>query len=251
MGKGAMKKFLTKTGIGLFALLVGLVISLQVKNLDKESPEGLIPLSKVQVVASEYEKLQKEKEAASQELIGIEAQIKKIEEAQAEENALADRLVSDLEKYRMMAGIIDVEGPGIIVTISDPPAAEDDLSDYSVIMNRYDLLLILINKLNDAGAEAVSVNGQRITALTEMVPDYKNSAAVKSVYINGIPTVPPYVIKAIGNPEVLESNLTVKYGIADEMKNVFDLEVGIEKSDRIIINRYSGTIKFKYAVTAE
>lgn len=61
-------------------------------------------------------------------------------------------------------------------------------------MLRSDLLLSLVNKMKDAGAEAISINGQRIITTTEI------SLAGNNVNINTVPTAPPYVIKAIGNP---------------------------------------------------
>lgn len=229
--------------------MIGLIISIEIKNHDKESTEGLLPLSKVQKVASEYDKIHSEKEAASEELIAIEAKIKNIENSQATQNFLVKNLISDIDRNKMIAGIVDVKGPGITITINDPPVAEVDLSDYSTIMNQYHLLLLLINKLNDAGAEAISINDQRIIARTNIVLGDKLNP--KNLIINGIPTIPPFVIKAIGDPKVLKTNISIKYGIIDEMQNVYELQVKVVEDKQLIINRYNDTIKFKYTKTVQ
>lgn len=244
-----MKKLLGQVSIALLALMIGLIISIEIKNHDKESTEGLLPLSKVQKVASEYDKIHSEKEAASEELIAIEAKIKNIENSQATQNFLVKNLISDIDRNKMIAGIVDVKGPGITITINDPPVAEVDLSDYSTIMNQYHLLLLLINKLNDAGAEAISINDQRIIARTNIVLGDKLNP--KNLIINGIPTIPPFVIKAIGDPKVLKTNISIKYGIIDEMQNVYELQVKVVEDKQLIINRYNDTIKFKYTKTVQ
>lgn len=112
-------------------------------------------------------------------------------------------------------------------------------------MIRYDLLLALVNKLKDAGAEAISINGQRIIAKTEI------SLAGDNVNINTVPTAPPYTIKAIGNPDTLEGALTIRYGIVENMRNNYGLQVSIAKQEEIEIQRYNGVLRFLYAKPVE
>ena len=108
-------------------------------------------------------------------------------------------------------------------------------------MVRSDLLLSLINKLKDAGAEAISINGQRIIARTEI------SLAGDNVNINTVPTAPPYTIKAIGNPDTVEGTLNIRYGIVEVMRNNYGLQVSIAKQEEIEIPRYSGVLRYLYA----
>jgi len=114
-------------------------------------------------------------------------------------------------------------------------------------MYNYELLLSLVNKLKEAGAEAVSINEQRIMATTEV------SMAGSNVNINGTPTAPPYYIKAIGNPETLHDAINIRGGIIETMKIKYNLIVSTDEKQNLVIPRYTGTIKFKYAkpVTAE
>ena len=158
----------------------------------------------------------------------------------SETNESLYELVSDLEKYRMWAGALDVQGPGILVTIKDP-VMDQYQEDYSVITNNFDLLLGLVNRLKEAGAEAISINEQRISANTEI------SLAGSNININGTATAPPYIVKAIGNPQTLEGAITLRGGIVYTMKMKYNLVVDTEIKENMVIGRYTGVVAFRYA----
>lgn len=228
--------------IAVLALLIGLIISIQIGTTEGSDIGGLIPVAKAEGLEQELRELRAEKEAIMEEYLDLEDRLKEIEEKNLSDDALLRAATKDLERYKMSSGVVDVKGPGVIITVDDPIPTEDNPGDgYSTIMVRYDLLLSLVNKLKDAGAEAISINGQRIIAITEI------SLAGDNVNINTVPTAPPYSIKAIGNPETLESTLTIRYGIVETMRNSYGLQVTIAKQDELQIPRYSGVIKFRYA----
>ena len=235
-----MKKISGMIVIGLLALFIGLVISIQITTTQGSDQGGLVPLAKAQGYLEELKKVRAEKDVAVQQLNELEGRLDKIEKEKADEDFVMKGVVSDLEKYKMASGIVDVQGSGVIVTVEDPPATDGYTDGYSVIMLRYDLLLSLVNKMKDAGAEAISINGQRIIATTEI------SLAGDNVNINTVPTAPPYVIKAIGNPDTIESTLTIRFGIIEQMKS-YGLRIDIDKKDQLEVPRYSGIIKYRYA----
>lgn len=244
-----MKKYSGIIVVGLLALCIGLVISIQISTTQGSDVGGLVPASKLKVYERELTKVRGEKEDALSELNKIEARMNDIEKNKANEDFFLKGIVTDLEKYKMSSGVVDVKGPGVIINIDDPLPAEGFVEQGSVIMDNYELLLRLVNKLKDAGAEAISINEQRIVATTEI------SLAGSNVNINGVPTAPPYAIKAIGNPDTIESAITIKYGIVYEMRNKeqYGLRVDIKKKNEITVPRYSEVLKFRYAkpVTTE
>ncbi len=232
--------------IGLLAVIIGLSISVQIHSMDGDViGGGLVPVQKAQSLAQELKDARSEKALLVEELTSLENRIKEIEEAESKDDILIRNLVSELDKYKMISGMTDVQGPGVVVTVEDPPKEDMDYTDMSVIMYNYTLLLSLINKLNDAGAEAISINEQRIVAISEI------SLAGSNVNINSIPTAPPFTIKAIGNPDTLESTLNIRFGIIDQMRNTYNLQVKTQKVDEIVIPRYGDIIKFRYAVPVE
>ena len=238
-----------KSGIPIIfalALLIGLIISIQLNTSDAHDQGGLIPVAQVDALEQQLKEVRREKEAILAEYLELEQRLKEIEEKNLSDDAFIQSAMKELERYRMAAGVLDVKGPGVIITVDDPIPTEENPGDgYSTIMVRYDLLLALVNKLKDAGAEAISINGQRIIAKTEI------SLAGDNVNINTVPTAPPYTIKAIGNPDTLEGALTIRYGIVENMRNNYGLQVSIAKQEEIEIPRYNGVLRFLYAKPIE
>lgn len=232
--------------VGIVAVFVGLTISVQIYSLDGNVVEGsLIPIQKAQSLAAELAKLKDEREVLMEEYTSLEAKIKEIQDTEAKEDVLIRNVVTELDKYKTISGMRDVKGPGVIITVQDPPTEANMENGESTIMYNYSLLLMLINKLNDAGAEAISINGQRYMSVTEI------SLAGSNVNINSVPTAPPFIIRAIGNPDTLDATLNIRFGIVDQMRSRYDLQVKIEKRDEIIVPRYNEIIKFRYAVPIE
>jgi uncharacterized protein YlxW (UPF0749 family) len=236
-----MKKYGGIILVGFLALLIGLVISIQISTTQGADPGGLIPLAKAQGYVAELKKVRADKEVILEELNALEQQLEDIKKSKAEGDVVSEQMVADLEKYKMAAGVLDVKGPGVEVTIDDPVVEVLDGEKYSVIMYNYELILGFVNKLKDAGAEAISINGQRIITTTEI------SLAGENVNINGVPTAPPYIIKAIGNPDTIEATLTIRFGIVEQMKSRYSLSVEIIKSEEVSIPRYSNVIAYRYA----
>lgn len=235
-----MKKYSGMIVIGLLAMFIGLVISIQITTTQGSDQGGLVPVAKAQGYLEELKKVRAEKDVAVEQLNELESRLDSIEKEKADEDFVLKGVVSDLEKYKMAAGVIDVQGTGVVVTVDDPVPTEEFSDEYSVIMLRYELLLSLVNKMKDAGAEAISINGQRIIATTEI------SLAGENVNINTVPTAPPYIIKAIGNPETIESTLTIRFGIIEQMKS-YGLRIDIKQKDIVEVPRYSGILKYRYA----
>jgi len=235
-----MKKNGAVLVVGLLALFIGLILSVQISTNAGSDQGGLVPLAKLKGYEAELNKVKEEKAVALQQLIDLEKRLNDIERNKAEEDTFVSGMVSDLEKYRMFSGVVDVQGPGIFITINDH-VADKYQEDYSVITNNFDLLLGLVNRLREAGAEAISINEQRISNTTEI------SLAGSNININGTPTAPPYFVKAIGNPQTLDGAINLRGGIIYIMKAKYNLVVDTEIKDKILIGRYNDVIDFKYA----
>ncbi|WP_129596430.1 DUF881 domain-containing protein [Anaerophilus nitritogenes] len=241
-----MKKVKAQLAIGGICIILGLVITLQFRTVQNNILGGIASGQKAQELAVELKKAREEKDALIGEVNSLEAKLKEIEEAESKEDVLVKSISAELEKYKIFSGLRQVKGPGVVIVIDDPPADPEFPSNTSVIMYNFDLLLSLINRLNDAGAEAISINGQRIVSRTEI------SLAGNNVNINSVPTAPPFEIKAIGNAETLESALNIRFGIVEQMKSDnYNLLVSVKKKDEIVIPRYNEVIKFRYAKPVE
>ena len=133
----------------------------------------------------------------------------------------------------MTLGKTDVEGQGIEIIIRE--TGNEEVPRISA-----DDLLLIVNALKLAGAEAISINDARIINMSDIV-DINNSF----IKVNGQRIVAPYVIKAIGNQTYLESGLIGNGGYVDELKKIGH-DISIEKINKVKITKYNGEIKTKY-----
>ncbi len=235
-----MKDLKGKIAFAILCAILSLTISLQFKTV-KGNTGGLLSTQKAQQLALELKELRSEKTALMEELTEWEIRLKEYEMSEADESFIIKNLNKDLEKYQIISGYKTVEGPGVIIVIDDPIQEGSRKEEDSFIMYNYDLLLGIINKLNGAGAEAISINDQRYTSATEI---YYTS---NSISINSVPVIPPFIIKAVGNPASLEAALNMRFGIAQEMRELYNLQVDIKKEENLVISRYNRATNFKYA----
>jgi uncharacterized protein YlxW (UPF0749 family) len=227
--------------LGIMSILLGIVLAFQLKLVQKNYLNGLSPTQKSAEIIAELNAVKSEKENLQVQLADMEARLKEIEEAESADNALIKRLNQDVEKLRYFSGLTDVKGQGIIITLDNPPEDGNYVYERNIV-NDYQLVLNLVNELNAAGAEAISINEQRIISISEI------RAAGNAININKIPQSTPFVIKAIGNKETLEGAVNQRFGIVSILReNSYFVEV--KKYDDIQIPRYGGIIRFNYAKT--
>ncbi len=139
---------------------------------------------------------------------------------------------------QILAGAVDLQGPGIIVTLADSDVINEKGPNHSIIHDT-DIILIL-NHLKDAGAEAISVNDQRLISTSSI------DCAGTNILINHNVCTGPFIIKAIGNPEKLETDLLSEGGYM-EMLRFLGMKADIERSESLLIPKYDGEISFEYA----
>ena len=147
--------------------------------------------------------------------------------------AASELLDKELQQADLHLGKTDVEGAGIIINLSDGTSniiAED--------------LINLMNELKTAEAEAISVNGQRVTNLTEF-------ADVDSyIVVNGTRLSSPYTIQVIGNQKYLESGITAKGGFSDDMTSN-GKNISITEDNNIKILKYNGDFEIDEGITID
>lgn len=143
-----------------------------------------------------------------------------------------NNLKNELDKLRLVNGLLPAQGPGVIITISgDTPILAVDLID-------------LINELWASGAEAIAVNDQRIvytTGISQVEDQFSYYIAVKGQRLHY-----PITIKAIGDADTLEKGLTFTGGIIDIL-NSFSIKPEIEKSDQVFIPAVQNSQAFQAA----
>jgi uncharacterized protein YlxW (UPF0749 family) len=111
-------------------------------------------------------------------------------------------LLATTRRWSIAAGTAPVVGPGLRVVLSDAPAAADDPGNLDLRVQDADLQ-VLVNGLWAAGAEAVSINGQRVAGTTAI-----RSAGI-AVLVDLVPLAGPYTVDAIGDAPGMQTKLAL------------------------------------------
>lgn len=143
----------------------------------------------------------------------------------AEDSALLDRIAAD----SLVTGTAAVTGPGLRVTVKDGAAQEPGEEAVSRVQDQD--LQLLVNGLWAAGAEAVAVDGQRLTTTTAI------RTAGSAILVDIVPLTGPYVVEAIGDAQQMHTglarsdvgtylaDLTARWGIGVDISAQGELEL--------------------------
>ncbi len=226
--------------IGLMSFMMIYVMLIQiniVKEYDGEEIELMREAELKETLASYKEKY----EEVNNELIDTNAKIEEYQkDEKSEEDAIA-LLEEEVEQKKMLLGLTDVQGEGVIITLGN--AVDDEGNEIREVTP--DDLVDLINELRMAGAEAISINGQRIVAKSDVV-------IIKNYifHINGERTTAPFTIKAIGDIKYLQSALNIKGGYIDTM-SVNGHEIKMTTESNLVIGKYTGKMNLNYVKDEE
>lgn len=234
-----MKKISPKIIISLFSVGLGIFIAMQI-NMDLETHRP-VTIKSLQMTKNEIESIKKE----LLELEKIERQKQEelivMESISKGDDNIIDVLNLDLEKNKTYSGATELEGPGIEISMYDNQEKRDWFFDINRdLIHDVDILNIL-NDLRIAGAEAISINGERVMSTSEI------KCGGPIISINDKSSGTPFVIKAIGDSKLLTAAVTASGTNGDILKNVYNKGFDIEVKDRVIIPAYDGSLDFKYA----
>jgi uncharacterized protein YlxW (UPF0749 family) len=236
-------KIKNQIAIGIVCVFLGIIIAMQYKVFQVSLSGGDSLFKKQTDLTNELFVLREEKDQLNSELNDVRTKLQEIEESASTDNAIIKNLKDDVREYEILAGMTDVVGEGIVITIDNPPNDQSGLTDVSVV-NEYDEIVKLVNDLNAAGAEAISINEQRVIAISEI------RAAGNSINVNFVPQTAPIVIKAIGKKSALEGAITFRYGQVTKLREA-SLLVDVKAIDEVLIPRYHGLVNFQYVKTVE
>ncbi len=165
--------------------------------------------------------------------------INEYETAINENKETTELLDEEINQAKSLLGLTDVKGSGVIVTLTD---TEDALYTYIA-----DDLIMLLNELKYAGAEAISINDNRIINLADIVT--LNDGLI--ILYGDVRLTSPYVVKAIGDPTYLMSTLSIKNsGYIDQMK-ANGMAIDVKQDNNIEIGAYTGDLDVKYLKEVE
>ena len=183
--------------------------------------------------------LQTQQDALKARILDLRGQISSTEGQLPASAAQEKALNAELERARIQAGLVQLQGSGLIFRLEDADAVGGGNTDGLVTARD---VRIVVQELWLAGAETVSVNGERVVVTTAIL-DIGNSILVNSAYL-----APAYEIRAIG-PSDLYSRVT---GAASFVEFIRDrvspagLRLSFAELDSVTIPAYAGTVSTRY-----
>lgn len=229
-------KFTITVTIGIMCFILTMLIFMQVKTISQTDISEL-ELMRESELKTEITSLKTKYEEVVAKIKETNEKILEYEAAAIEGIEASELLEKELKETEDLVGKNSVSGEGIIIKMSNAGTNKINSED----------LLNLVNLLKNAGAEAISINEQRIVYDSYIV-DINGS---NYITINGEYIVAPYTIKAIGNTTYLESAVAQKnYGYIDT-QIAEGKQVTLERITNVTIPAYNKSLDFEYVKEEE
>jgi len=222
-----------------FCFFIGLFLISQFGVTDGQSVYISAKVINEYSISIEGEK--REIENIKNRIVDAEEQLARYEAAKENDDfsEISEELAAELTKYKMFSGYKTVRGTGVKVTIDDGTRPLFEGEDENVLLVHDIDIIMIINDLKRYGAEAISVNGQRIVDRTEI------SCSGYTIRINGQVFARPFVIRAIGDEKRISSNLLSPEGYGALLKN-YGVQFSVELVEDLVIQGSSSAAEYKY-----
>lgn len=226
--------------LGIVCLLLTTAIIVQIKTIKHSGVETNATFSE-DSLRDEVLRWKEKSDNASEELSKVEKELEKQRTKATQNDETSKNNEEEIKVSNAVLGLSDVTGEGVEITLQDnqdvtTETATNDISYY--VVHDIDILSV-VNELKNAGAEAISINGERIINTTSI------TCAGNVAQINGEKVGAPFIIRAIGKSETLYEALNRPGGYI-ELLNDSGIVSNIKKSNNITIQKYKGAINFKY-----
>ncbi len=235
----------TATLVG--ALVAGLVLTWSVLSLRAPAPAAVQARA---LLVEQIEERTNGNDAAKARIEAYRAEVRAAQSSVLTRSGDPEAAAS-AAALGVASGELAVTGPGLELTVDDAVGSrgggganadprEDSAGDDGRVLDRD--LQTLVNGLWAGGAEAISINGQRLTARSAI------RSAGEAILVDFRPLVPPYVVSAIGDPSRLQTDFVASSAGAymQSLQDNFGIRAGIKPQDRLTVPG-SGTLGLREA----
>ena len=239
-----MKRVASQLVVAVVCGFLGFLLTYQFKLLSKKNE--LTNSYENSDILKEVESLKKEKEELEEANATFNEEIKALEEIATCEGELEAEVKKKLDNARMQLGLVDVKGPGIIITLTPKTSIFGTNTSDSIRTITEDELVYLVNTLWYSRAEAISINDIRITPQTGI----KNAGSSISIGSAGrVDSSSEIIIKVIGDKSKL--NVGVSYGGSLETGALKNYTNDVKSSDEITITKTTQTLRSDYLIPVQ
>jgi uncharacterized protein YlxW (UPF0749 family) len=226
--------------LGIALLALGFLIAAQ---LASEGPRIRYTSQERSPLVETVNGLQAQQQSLKDRILTLRAQIQQAEQ-RGQGSAVVIRQINDgLEKARIAGGLIPLRGSGVVFQLEDsvkPTAPGGNNDDYRVSARD---IRTVVEELWLAGADAISVNGERLTTSTAIL-DIGASVLVNSAFL-----AQPYQISGIG-PKDLYDRVSASQGFADFLRArsaTYGLQVSFFQPNPVNVPAFAGTVTLRFA----
>lgn len=234
-----MRKATSQIVVAIVCAFLGFLLAYQFKLLNQNESNNMNKQNSD--IISEIEGLKKEKEALVLSNTTLLEELKKLEEAASEKGDVEGEIKKSLDNARMHLGLVDVTGPGIIITLTPKSSifggsANDSTRGLSDIE-----LINIVNLMWFARAEAISINDVRITPQTGITM----SGTLINIGLSGqIDPKSKIVIKVIGDKGKLRA--ATDFGGTLDYRQLVNYSSDVKSSEEILINKTTQSLRTEF-----
>lgn len=238
-----MNKKIVSITLGVMFFILTVLIVIQYKTI-KSANTVLGNTGNNSELKTEVLKWKERYDDAYKKLEIAEKQLEEKRQLASKNDLVSSSAEEELKKINSLIGAIDVTGKGVIITLQDNANVTsenigvlENISDY--LIHDRDLLRV-VNELRNAGAEAISINDERIISTTSITCDGN------VILINGKKVSSPFIIKAIGSQEAIIGGLKRPGGLLEEELEPYGLVAEVKRQNKITIYKYNGILDYQY-----
>lgn len=219
-------------------IIIGYFLAVQLKSVD-DPYQGIVTIPKIMEMRNEIESINKEMKNLASSINESKLKLEEYEKSMGKGDGLDENMKKELETARIYADYEKVEGPGIIITMNDSVAEVGEYENEDMYLIHDADILEIVNELRAAGAEAISINDERVTATSNI------RCGGPTINVDGKRHAVPFVIKAIGDPITLET-VTTSPDAYITLMEYYEIRFNIQKVEKMTIYPYDGGYKLNY-----
>jgi uncharacterized protein YlxW (UPF0749 family) len=226
--------------LGAALLALGFLIAAQ---LGSEGPRVRYTTQERTPLLETATELQAQQDDLKARILQLRAGIQAVEGDSSGSADQVRQLNADLEKARIAAGLIPLTGTGLVMRLDDSQVpVPQDASEADYLVGSRDIRSV-VEELWMAGAEAVAVNGERVTPTTAII-DIGSSLLVNSAYL-----APPYQVTALGAPGLYD-RLSRSPGFVDFVRaraEAYGIRLSFAEPESVDMPAFAGTVTLRYS----
>lgn len=227
--------------IFIASIIIGVLISLNI-NFNGAASSKMLNAQQYQEAYDTKNKLQRDLSNLKDQYYENTIKLDKYKYGRVDDTKVLQDISKEVNKNSALMGTKEIAGSGIMLTLNDASGEFNNTIDnyewYDRLIHNFDIMYVLYS-LRNAGAEAISINDQRVMYNSEVY------CYDQFIRVNGVKLPAPYYISVIGNPDVLESYMWSEEGYLGILE-ARGIQINLETSDEVKIPAYVGEVSYKY-----